>query len=90
MGYDVQLVERIQKMLSRHLGVSERKMFGGFCFLVNGNLCCGVDGRDLMLRLGQVGTAAALEEPHTRPFDVTGRRMKTMLFVSPQGYVICQ
>jgi TfoX/Sxy family transcriptional regulator of competence genes len=65
--------------------VSERKMFGGLAFLVAGNMACGIVGDDLMLRLGEEGADAALDEPHTRPMDFTGRPMKSMVYVAPAG-----
>ena len=86
MAYDERLAERVRTMLKRRSGVSERKMFGGICFMINGNMCCGIDSRDLMLRLGKDGVTAALEEPHARPFDITGKPMKTMCMVSPKGH----
>lgn len=49
-------------------------------------MCCGILGEELILRLGEEGAAEALEEEHTRPFDITGKVMKTMLFVSPAGH----
>ena len=55
------------------------------CFMVNGNMCCGVANNDLVVRLGEEGTAEGLKEPHARPFDMTGKTMKTFLFVSLAG-----
>lgn len=60
-------------------------MFGGVCFLLNGNMACGVAGDELMLRLGNELTAQALEQPHTRPMDFTGKVLRSMLFVEPEG-----
>jgi hypothetical protein len=86
MAYDEALVDGLRAALLRRKGVTEKKMFGGVCFMVNGHMCCGVASKDLVLRLGEEGTAAALEKPYTRPFDMTGKPMKTMLFVSPKGH----
>ncbi len=85
MACDELLVERIRVLLADQPGVSERRMFGGVCFMVNGNMACGVAGDELMLRLGNELTAAALEEPHTRPMDFTGKVLKSMLFVDAAG-----
>ncbi len=60
-------------------------MFGGIAFLVNGNMCCGVTGTALMLRLGKAGADDALSEPHVRPMDFTGKPMSTMVYVDPEG-----
>ena len=39
----------------------------------------------MFLRLGNEGAAAALTEPHTRPMDFTGKPLKSMIYVSPEG-----
>lgn len=61
-------------------------MFGGLGFMMNGNMCCGIIGDDLVLRLGDVGAAAAIQEEHARAMDFTGRPMKSMVYVNPEGY----
>jgi TfoX/Sxy family transcriptional regulator of competence genes len=85
MAYDLGLADRIRVVLG-HLGnFSERKMFGGLCFLVNGHMCCGIVKCDLMLRLTPEAATAALREPHTRPMDFTGTPMKSMIYVGATG-----
>jgi TfoX/Sxy family transcriptional regulator of competence genes len=49
-------------------------MFGGLAFLVHGNMACGVRGDDLIVRVAADTAEAALAEPGTRPFDLTGGR----------------
>lgn len=61
-------------------------MFGGLAFLLNGNMCCGVVKDRLMLRLGPEGVEKALKAPHTQPMDFTGKPMKSMVYVRPEGY----
>ena len=60
-------------------------MFGGLAFLVGGHMACGIVGDELMLRLGVEGADAALDEPHVRPMDFTGKPLSTMVFVEPTG-----
>ncbi len=60
-------------------------MFGGLCFLVNGQMCCGIVKSDLMLRLGAAAVTSALREPHTKPMDFTGKVMKSMIYVEAAG-----
>ena len=60
-------------------------MFGGIAFIVGGHMACGIVGDDLMLRLGEEGADAALDRPHVRPMDFTGKPMSTMVFVEPAG-----
>jgi TfoX/Sxy family transcriptional regulator of competence genes len=85
MAYDEALADRIRDALDARDDVTERKMFGGLAFMVGGNMCCGVIGSEAMLRLGEDGADAALDEPHTRPMDFTGRPMKGMVYVAAPG-----
>ena len=84
MAYSEDLAARIRAALAHRNDVSERKMFGGLCFMVAGHMACGVLGEVMMLRLGG-GAPAALKKPHTRAMDFTGRPMPGMLYVDPPG-----
>lgn len=85
MAYDERLADRVRHVLEGGPGISERKMFGGIAFMVDGHMACGIAGDELMLRLGPEGAEAALRRPGVRPMDFTGRPMKGMVFVAPQG-----
>lgn len=85
MAYDENLADRVRDLLAPDPGYSERKMFGGLCFMLNGHMCCGIVGDELMLRLGNEGAAAALSRPHVRPMDFTGKPMASMVYVSVAG-----
>lgn len=86
MAYDERTATRIRSVMADRPGYSERKMFGGVCFMIHGHMCCGVVGSDLMLRLGNEMSAEALEENHTRPMDFTGKTMSSMIYVEPEGF----
>ena len=85
MTYDVRLAERIRKTLARRKGITEKKMFGGIAFMLNGNMVCGVVMDDLMVRVGPDHHDEALAQPHARPMDFTGRPMKGFIYVAPAG-----
>ena len=85
MAYDEALADRVREVLSAHGGLSEREMFGGIAFMLGGNMACGVIGDDLLVRLGKEDAEKALEEPHVRPMDFTGKPMKTTVYVDPAG-----
>ena len=85
MAYDENLADRVRAFLEAEAGFGERRMFGGIAFMLDGHMCCGVVDSDLMLRLGPDGADAALEHPHVRPMDFTGRPMSSMVFVAPEG-----
>jgi len=82
MAYDEGLAQRIREHLEDQPGVTEKRMFGGLAFLLNGNMCCGVVGDELMLRVGPGAHAATLRRAGARPMDFTGRPMKGFVYVS--------
>lgn len=86
MAYSEKVAERLRQALKRRRGISERKMFGGIAFLLNGNMCCGVNNTDIMLRLVKDGAEKALSERHTRVMDFTGTPLSTMVYLRPAGY----
>ena len=85
MAYDEQLAERVRAALEGSEGLTERKMFGGLAFMINGNMACGIVRDELMLRLGAEGADAALELPHVRQMDFTGRPMTGMVYIERSG-----
>jgi hypothetical protein len=86
MAYDEDLAGRVREQLSDQDGVSEKRMFGGLAFILDGNMAVGLSGgRELMVRVGPDGTEQALAEPHTRLFDMTGRPMPGWILVAPEG-----
>ncbi len=81
MAYDEQLAERVRDVLAGHVAITERRMFGGIGFMLDGNMCCGVHGEELILRLGEEDANAALADPHGRPFDMAARPMKGWVMI---------
>ena len=85
MAYDEGLAERIRELTDARAGFFEKKMFGGLGFLLNGNMCCGVHGSDLIVRLDPHKAEEALKDPNVRVFDMTGRPMKGWVVVGSEG-----
>lgn len=85
MSYDNNLAERVRKVLTGHSGLEERRMFGGLAFMLRGNMCCGVVGDDVVIRVGPGEYGAALSEPNTREMDFTGRPLKGFVYVNAKG-----
>jgi hypothetical protein len=85
MAFDEKLAERIRAELGHQHGLTEKKMFGGLAFLLNGNMCCGVRGQEMIVRLAPEQTDDALSKQHTRVFDLSGRPMKGWILVHPEG-----
>ena len=84
MAFDESLAARIRDALAKK-EVVEKKMFGGICFLLNGNMLVGVWKDSLIARLGPVQGDEALLEPHVKAFDLTGKPMKNWILVEPNG-----
>jgi len=85
MAYDPRLAELIRDLLGGAAGLEEKHMFGGVAFLIRGHMACGIVKDDLMVRTGPDEYEKALARPHARSMDFTGRPMKGMLYVSPEG-----
>ena len=85
MAYDEDLAARVRAALGAREGLTEKKMFGGLGFMLNGNMCVGVTNNDLMVRVGADGHQEALSQPHARPMDLTGRPMNGFVFVGSSG-----
>ena len=85
MTYDDGLAHRVRDELGTRPGVTEKELFGGLGFMLEGNMCCGVIDDSLVARVGPDAYEDALAEPHARPFDFTGREMRGWVFVDPPG-----
>ena len=86
MPYDKGVAERVREILWDSKGLAEKEMFSGICFLLYGNMACGVLKDTLIIRVGPANYETALNRPHTRKFDFTGRSMKGWVVVTPEGY----
>lgn len=87
MAYKEEIDGRIRKIVSRWKHTENKKMFGGVCHLINGNMFCGVNKDFLILRLGETGAAEAMVRPFVKPFDITGRPMKGWVMVGEEGFM---
>jgi TfoX/Sxy family transcriptional regulator of competence genes len=85
VAYDEDLADRIREVLPAGEAVTERRMFGGLAFMLGGHMFCGVVKDTLMARLGPEAADHALDQPHVRPMDFTGRPMTGMVFIDPEG-----
>ena len=82
---DEALVERIRPLFARRKGYSEKKMFGGVCFMINGNMCVGPWKGSLIVRLSRDKHDETQSEPHVLPMDITGKTMKGWARIAPAG-----
>ena len=86
MAYDEGVAQRLREALGEEQGIAEKKMFGGIAFMQHGNMCCGVVGEELMVRVGADSYEDALGRPHARPMDFTGRPLRGMIYVGIRGF----
>ena len=82
MAYSEKNAGILRDELATLSGVSEKPMFGGLCFLLNGNMLCGVHRDGGMARVGKVNEPAALELDGVDPLSFTGRKMGGMVDIS--------
>ena len=65
-------------------GAERRSMFGQPCAFSGGNMCAGLFGDALFVRLGEADRAAQLALPGARPFEpMPGRPMREYVVVPP-------
>ena len=85
MAYDEALANRVRKALDRQRRVTEKKMFGGLCFMLGDAMGCGIVGNELMARVGPKRYGEALAQSGARPMDFTGKPMVGYVFVGAAG-----
>ncbi len=85
MPFDENLARRLREQLGGRAGVTEKAMFGGKAFFIDGNLCVGVIRDNLVARVGPERFPDAMERRGVRAFDLTGRPMSGWVMVAPAG-----
>ena len=81
MAYDEGLAQLMRDDLCDLDGLTEKKMFGGICFLLHGNMVCGVHSGGGMFRVGKANEAAALAVDGAGDMMFTGKKMGGMVDV---------
>ena len=84
MAYNEDLDSRLETIAGAW-GATRKKMFGGTCYLLGGNMMAGVYKDSLILRLDKAAGAEALLLPSVRPFDITGKPMAGWVMVEAEG-----
>lgn len=85
MAYDEALAARIRDEVGAEPGITEKKMFGGLAFLLDGNMAVAASGKGgLMLRCDPAGTEALLAEG-ADTFEMRGKAMAGWLRVGDDG-----
>jgi TfoX/Sxy family transcriptional regulator of competence genes len=86
VAYDEDLANRIRELVGLEAGLSEKRMFGGLAFLINGNMSVAASGQGgLLVRVDPVESDKLIQEPHTELMVMRGRAMQGWLRVAPEG-----
>jgi TfoX/Sxy family transcriptional regulator of competence genes len=86
VAYDAKLADRIRRTLASRKGVTEREMFGGIGFLLDGKFVAGVHRSELMVRVAPADHDSFVKEKGARTFEMTGRPpMKGWMLVDPKA-----
>src|SRR5579864_2206136 len=86
MAYDEELANRIRELVGLEAGVTEKKMFGGLAFLINGNMSVAASGQGgLLVRVAPEDSDKLIAQPHAELMVMGGRSMEGWLRVAPEG-----
>lgn len=86
MAYDTDLAERIRELVAAEKGVTEKRMFGGLAFLINGHMAVAASGKGgLIVRVDPGDTAEMLQRDHTEPMVMAGRETRGWVRVAGDG-----
>ncbi|MEO7996321.1 MAG: TfoX/Sxy family protein [Gemmatimonadaceae bacterium] len=85
MPYDEGLAQRIRESSALPVGTTEKRMFGGIAFMVDGHMAIGLAKEQLMARIGPDAYEAALRRKHVRPMDFTGKPMRGYVYIDEAG-----
>jgi TfoX/Sxy family transcriptional regulator of competence genes len=86
MAYSEESASRVRGLLKANDEFIEKKLFGGLCFMTNGNMFCGIINDSLVVRVGKEAYEDALARPGVKPMDFTGRPLSGFVYVEPKGY----
>jgi hypothetical protein len=86
MAYDEELADRIRGHVEQEQGLTEKKMFGGLAFLINGHMAAAAGSRGgVLLRCDPADTESLLLEPNASPFEMRGRELVGWLDLDANG-----
>ncbi len=86
MAYNTRLEEKIEDAVKRWKDVEKKKLFGGVCWLLKGNMCFGIWKDFLIVRTGKEQGEKSLKDKNVEPFAITGRPMSGWIMVKEAGW----
>jgi hypothetical protein len=86
VAYDEDLANRIRDIVKDEPGLTEKRMFGGLAFLINGNMAVSASGQGgMLLRVDPTDTPALVRRPEASRFVMRGREMDGWLRIDLTG-----
>ena len=86
MAYNISIEKQIDTLIRSWSNIEKKKMFGGVCYLMRGNMCFGIWQEYLIVRTDSATAQTQLQKEHVRQFDVTGKPMKGWLMVASEAW----
>jgi TfoX/Sxy family transcriptional regulator of competence genes len=86
MAFNETIAQRIRGSLSGVKDISEKKMFGGLCFMLEGKMVCGVEKDQLFLRVNPIEGEELLKKAGVKPFVHGGMSMKGFLLIDQSAF----
>jgi TfoX/Sxy family transcriptional regulator of competence genes len=85
VAYDEELADRLREALAGET-VTEKRMFGGLAFLINGHIAVSASGRGgLLLRVDPAESEALIADPAAERAVMGGRVMDGWLRIATSG-----
>ena len=77
------VADRVRRALADRRAVTEKKMFGGTCFLLRNHMLCGAGKQGFMFRVGKAQYAKALKRRGATPVIFNRREFEGFVWVDP-------
>lgn len=84
--YNTKLEEKIDIAAKRWQNMEKKKMFGGVCYLLKGNMAFGIWKDSLIVRMDKEQGEKSLKDRNVKPFDITGKPMRGWVMVQEAGW----
>jgi TfoX/Sxy family transcriptional regulator of competence genes len=84
--YSTKLEDKIDAVVKRWQNVEKKKMFGGVCYLLKGNMAFGIHKDNMIVRIDKEKGEQSLKDRNVKPFDITGRPMAGWIMVQEAGW----
>jgi hypothetical protein len=86
MPYSTELESLIEEITLPWDSLEKKKMFGGICYLISGNMCFGIWKDFLIVRMAPELEAEKLNNEQAREFDITGKPMRGWVMVEEDSW----